>query len=106
MPKIVIALTCLLLLMAAVWNFEILGYYEFLRIYLTGIFVWATVIAVMRKEYVISIGYGIFALLYNPIVPVHTYQYVWMIIDFIALFYLLATMDSITPTSKKSLVVA
>lgn len=63
-----------------------IGYYTFLRIYLTGIAGYIAFIEFGKKDEMSGsvILFGIIALLFNPIIPIYLHdKEVWSVIDFI-----------------------
>lgn len=71
------------------------GYYTLLRFAACAAFAFAAFIAYDRKNNVLPWIYGLVALVFNPIIPVHLQKEDWIVIDFVAAVLLLATMGKI-----------
>ena len=66
------------------------GYYTLMRLVVCATFVFVVAIAAMSRQLWAVWLYGMFALLFNPIVPVHLAKSLWRPLDFIAGAILLA----------------
>jgi hypothetical protein len=68
------------------------GYYTLLRLVATVMFCWAAVVSCKRKASFLPCAFGLFALLFNPIIPVSFEKEIWAVLDITAAGFLLATM--------------
>lgn len=59
------------------------GYYQLLRICVTGFFVWATVVSSHRSYPALPYMFLVLALLFNPIVKVTFIKPVWAAVDLV-----------------------
>lgn len=60
------------------------GYYQFLRLAVTGMAIWLAIVAQRQQSTAWTI-YGVgLALLFNPLVPVHLDRTSWLPIDLVA----------------------
>ncbi len=60
------------------------GYYNMLRVVVTGFALWATWIEYERSKGAMEmpvIVFGAMALLYNPIIPVHIFKELWVFLN-------------------------
>ncbi|MDO8770461.1 MAG: hypothetical protein Q7K57_17510 [Burkholderiaceae bacterium] len=71
------------------------GYYTFLRIVATVVFVWAGVIAWDRKHVMLAVSFGLMAVLFNPVLKVHFSKELWVAFDLVAAAVLLVTSRKI-----------
>lgn len=65
------------------------GYYQLLRLVTTVAFGWAAYVAYDRKNETLPWAFGVIALLFNPLIPVHLPRELWMVIDAAAGVFLL-----------------
>ena len=71
------------------------GYYMLLRIIVTGVLIWASIIAHERKREVLPWIYGLGAILFNPIIKIYLPKEFWAVIDIGFAILLLSTKSSI-----------
>lgn len=71
------------------------GYYMLLRIVACGAFAYACFIAYGNRASALPWAYGLFAVLFNPIAPIHLAKGAWMLVDIAAGATLLLTAKSI-----------
>jgi len=71
------------------------GYYIFLRIVISSIFVWAAIVSSERKNPLLPWLFGFLAILFNPLIKVPFPKEVWVVMDVGAGLLLLATKQSI-----------
>lgn len=71
------------------------GYYTFLRIVATVVFLWAGVIAWDRKSVLLAVIFGLMAVLFNPILKIHFSKELWAALDLTAAALLLVTSRKI-----------
>ena len=57
------------------------GYYQLLRLVVTGVFAWAAVVAFQRSSAGHGFGFAVLALLFNPLLPVYLSKALWVPID-------------------------
>ncbi|OOY36781.1 hypothetical protein BOV89_10655 [Solemya velum gill symbiont] len=67
------------------------GYYTFLRIVATITFGWAAYASYQDEGSILPWIYGLFAIIFNPLIPVHLTREIWAVIDIAAAGFLLAT---------------
>jgi hypothetical protein len=79
----VTALACALMLAAAPIDWPY-GYYQFMRLAVTGMSVWIVVTANRNKQGNWSVLGTALALLFNPLIPIHLDRSTWVPIDWIA----------------------
>ena len=98
MPKPIIYITAALLLIAiAPLPY---GYYTLLRIVVTGVLIWAAVIAYDRQNPTLPWIYGILAVLFNPVIPIYLSREIWLPIDIGTAAFLFFTKDSIQDSNN------
>ncbi len=71
------------------------GYYMFLRIVATGVFVWAAFVTYERGDKSLPWVYGILAILFNPLIKVHLPKELWAVVDVGVGIFLLVTSSKI-----------
>jgi hypothetical protein len=57
------------------------GYYTLLRVVLTSIFIYLTYICYITDKFILKYIFILFAIIYNPLVPLHLGREVWTIIN-------------------------
>lgn len=73
------------------------GYYQFMRLAVTGVSIWMALIASRQGNGGWSILGWALALLFNPLIPIHLDRETWMPIDWIAAVLLGLTAFKLTP---------
>lgn len=71
------------------------GYYMLLRLFACGVFSFAAFIAFDRKRKVLPWIYGLFALVFNPIIKIHFPKEMWAVVDVASGIFLLTTVKAI-----------
>lgn len=69
------------------------GYYAFLRILVTGVFLWASYIAVQRKNDALIWLFLIIALIFNPFFKIHFSKNLWSLVNIISGIILLLSKN-------------
>ncbi|MBB3048977.1 hypothetical protein FHR99_003251 [Litorivivens lipolytica] len=77
------------------------GYYTFLRIVATIVFVWGAFVLHEQKEPVLPWVFGLVAILFNPFIPVHLPKDIWAGIDLVAGCLLIATHTKLAKKEVK-----
>ena len=101
MPRTVSVLTAALLLLAlAPMPY---GYYVFLRLVATGVFIWAAVVSKEREQAGLALTFTLLAVLFNPVIKVPLPRELWAFIDLvIAVFLLVVSGHLATSHQSKS----
>jgi hypothetical protein len=87
MPRTVSILTATLLLLAlAPMPY---GYYVFLRLIATGVFVWAAVVSKERHQAGLALTFTLLVVLFNPVMKVPLPRELWAFIDLVIAVFLL-----------------
>jgi len=68
------------------------NYYKLLRWVVCGVTAYITFLSIKQERYFWAILTGIFALLFNPLIPFHLDRDVWQIIDLIAAGEIITTI--------------
>lgn len=71
------------------------GYYTLLRLVVTGVFIWAAIIAYDRRQQSLPWVYGVLAVLFNPLIKIHLPKEVWTVVDIGSGIFLLSTKSII-----------
>jgi len=71
------------------------GYYTLLRLVACCVFAFASFVSFERNYKVLPWVFGLLALVFNPIIPVHLPKEVWVIVDVVSGFFLVAATNSI-----------
>lgn len=71
------------------------GYYMLLRLVTTIVFAWAAFISYEKSHPTMPWLYGLVALLFNPLIPIHLDKELWMVIDIGIGIFLLTTKQYI-----------
>jgi len=95
MPRIVIISAAILLLLGIAP--VPYGYYIFLRIVATCVFVWGAVVLFSRKSPILPWVYIVLAIIFNPIIQVFFSREVWIGIDLVAAILLLSSITVLAP---------
>lgn|SRR5690625_1743905 len=77
------------------------GYYTFLRIIITIIFIWSSVVAFDRDLATSKWIYVGIAILFNPIIPIHLTKDIWIVIDIITALILFGTKNTIQENTDR-----
>jgi hypothetical protein len=101
MPRAVSILTAALLLLAlAPMPY---GYYVFLRLVASGVFIWAAVVSKERHQAGLALTFTLLAVLFNPLIKVPLPRELWAFIDLvIAVFLLVVSGHLATSHQSKS----
>lgn len=76
------------------------GFYVLLRIVVSGVFGYAAYFAFSKEENFLPWLFGIVAVVFNPVIPVHLPKVVWVPIDIAAGVFLLVTSGKISEIRK------
>ena len=68
------------------------GYYQLLRLVVTGAAVWVAYILYTAKKTGLMITFIIIALLFNPLIPVHLDRQTWKVIDLLCGLFFIITI--------------
>ncbi|MCI1279628.1 MAG: hypothetical protein LKG23_11670 [Nitrospira sp.] len=71
------------------------GYYMLLRIVATGVFIWAAFVAHEYGQKSLPWGYGVLAILFNPLLKIHLPKELWAVVDVGSGIFLLGTSTKI-----------
>jgi hypothetical protein len=71
------------------------GYYMLLRLVTTIVFVWAAIACYQKQHTTLPWLFGLIAILFNPLIPVHLPKELWLIIDISMGILLLSTKNHI-----------
>jgi len=94
MPRMVVYITCLILIGAA-FPFPY-GYYQFLRLVACGVFGYGAYVTYQKGETFLPWLLGGIALLFNPIFPVYLERSYWFVLDVVAALILLVNIKKIS----------
>lgn len=76
------------------------GYYTLLRLVAFGVFAFAAFVAHQRDNQVLPWFYGLFAVLFNPIIKIHLPREAWQFLDISAGVLLLVTARTVRARTK------
>jgi hypothetical protein len=90
-PHLILAVIAALMLFGALGRWPY-GYYQLLRWVTCGACVWIAVIAYSWQKIWVTWLFGIIAILFNPIVPIHLSREIWQPINIVCacVFFVLA----------------
>ncbi|TLU87977.1 MAG: hypothetical protein FDX21_03995 [Chlorobium sp.] len=71
------------------------GFYELLRIVVSGTFAWGAYKNFSQKKLLLPLGYAFFVILFNPVSEITLPKELWIPIDLLAATLLLTTKDHI-----------
>ena len=100
MPRVVIILAAILLLLGIAP--VPYGYYVFLRIVTTGVFVWGAVVLFQRKSPILPWVFIVLAIIFNPIIQVFFSREIWIGIDLVSAIILLASITVLAQNNSNS----
>jgi hypothetical protein len=76
------------------------GYYTLLRLVAFGVFAFAAFVAHQRKNQVLPWFYGLFTVLFNPMIKIHLPREAWLFFDISAGVLLLVTARTVKTHTK------
>jgi hypothetical protein len=93
-PHLIPAIIAALMLLGALGSWPY-GYYQLLRWVTCGAGIWIAVVAYSWQKVWVTWLFGIIAVLFNPLVPIHLTKEIWQTIDVICaiLFIIAATIQ-------------
>jgi len=71
------------------------GYYMVLRVVAAGVFAWAAYTANRREDESLTWTFGLLAVLFNPLIPIHLPKEAWIVVDLAAGILLISTRRKI-----------
>lgn len=71
------------------------GYYILLRLCACTLFAYSSFISFNRKHSILVFVYGLFAIIFNPLIQIHFSKTIWIFIDISAAILLITTRNKI-----------
>ena len=78
------------------------GYFMLLRLVVTVVAIWSLVCCMNLDEGGWAMGFGILALVFNPVFPIHLDRGLWSVIDVISAIFIWASMVSLKDKADAS----
>lgn len=91
---------CVAMLFIAALPVPVYGYYVLLKIVVTTVFGYAAYITFSKGKNILPWLFGLVAVAFNPVIPVHLSKEAWVVIDIAAGIFLLVSSGRISGTKE------